>query len=142
MSKLKILLVDDDDVDYMNVKRAFRKNNIDHELEYKPNGLEGLEYLRSVKNSDELPHVILLDINMPKMNGHEFLKELRSDDKLKHIVVYVLTTSSQNSDISKAYSQQVSGYLVKPLDFTEFKTTVKKLSDLWNVQKFPFGNHG
>ncbi len=137
MSKLKVLLVDDDEVDYMNVKRAFKKNNLEHVLEYQPNGLDAINYLKSVEKRSNLPQVVLLDINMPKMNGHEFLEELRSNDKLKHIVVYVLTTSSQNSDIDKAYKNQVSGYLVKPLDFDEFKSTVKRLDDLWEVQKFP-----
>ena len=137
MEKLKVLLVDDDEVDYMNVKRAFKKNKLEHTLEYQVNGLEAINYLKSVEKATDLPQVILLDINMPKMNGHEFLVELRKEEKLKHIVVYVLTTSSQNTDIDKAYQQQVSGYLVKPLDFEEFKMTVKKLDDLWEVQKFP-----
>lgn len=137
MDKLKVLLVDDDEVDYMNVKRAFKKNKLEHSLDYQPNGLDAITYLKSVEKTSDLPQVILLDINMPKMNGHEFLEQLRGEDKLKHIVVYVLTTSSQNSDIDKAYQQQVSGYLVKPLDFDEFKSTVKKLDDLWEVQKFP-----
>lgn len=138
MSKLKVLLVDDDDVDYMNVKRAFKKNNLDHDLEYKANGVEALESLSSIKHPDELPQIILLDINMPKMNGHEFLAELRANEQLCHLVVYVLTTSSQSSDINKAYNKQVAGYLVKPLDFAEFKMMVKKLDEVWAVQKFPF----
>ncbi len=137
MDKIKVMLVDDDEVDFMNVKRAFKKNNLEHTLEYQPNGLDAIKYLKSVENSVDLPQVVLLDINMPKMNGHEFLAELRADDSLKHIVVYVLTTSSQNSDIDKAYQKQVSGYFVKPLDFEEFKSTVKKLDELWVVQKFP-----
>lgn len=137
MDKLKVLLVDDDEVDYMNVKRAFKKNKLEHILDYQANGLDAITHLKSVDKTSELPQVILLDINMPKMNGHEFLAELRADERLKHIVVYVLTTSSQNSDIDKAYRKQVSGYLVKPLDFEEFKVTVKKLDDLWEVQKFP-----
>lgn len=136
MDKIKVLLVDDDEVDYMNVKRAFKKNNLNHNLEYQANGLDAINYLKGVSNAEDLPQVILLDINMPKMNGHEFLEELRADDKLKHIVVYVLTTSSQNTDIDKAYNKQVSGYLVKPLDFDEFKGTIKKLDDLWTIQKF------
>jgi CheY-like chemotaxis protein len=136
MDKIKVLLVDDDEVDYMNVKRAFKKNALNHSLEYRANGLDAINYLKEIVNAEDLPQVILLDINMPKMNGHEFLEELRKDDRLKHIVVYVLTTSSQNSDIDKAYDKQVSGYLVKPLDFDEFKGTIKKLDDLWTIQKF------
>lgn len=137
MDKIKVLLVDDDEVDFMNVKRAFKKNQLEHILTYQPNGLDAINHLKSIEKAMDLPQVVLLDINMPKMNGHEFLKELRADDRLKHIVVYVLTTSSQDSDIDKAYQRQVSGYFVKPLDFDEFKSTVKKLDDLWVVQKFP-----
>ena len=137
MNKLKVLLVDDDEVDFMNVKRAFKKNQLIHELLYKHNGLAAIEFLRGIEDFTELPNVIILDINMPQMNGHEFLDELRSDDRLKHIVVYVLTTSSQDSDVSKAYDRQISGYLLKPLDFDEFRETINKLDGLWAIQKFP-----
>lgn len=137
MDKLRVLLIDDDEVDYMNVRRAFKKNNLKHVLDYQPNGLEGISYLKTIENLSELPQVILLDINMPKMNGHEFLQELRSNERLRHIVVYVLTTSAQKSDVDLAYSKNVSGYFVKPLEFDDFKTTVKKLDDIWSVQVFP-----
>lgn len=140
MSKLKILLVDDDEIDYMNLKRAFKKNDLHHDLLYKQNGQEAIDFLEEVKVKSELPQVIILDINMPKMNGHEFLNELRSNEELKHIVVYVLTTSAQDSDIELAYSNQVSGYLVKPLEFTEFKDTISKLNELWKIQKFYTSN--
>jgi CheY-like chemotaxis protein len=140
MKKIKVLLVDDDEVDYMNVKRAFKKNQLIHELQYKHNGLVAIEYLREVKDFSELPNVIILDINMPQMNGHEFLDEIRQDDRLKHIVVYILTTSSQDADVSKAYTKQVSGYLLKPLDFDEFRETINKLDGLWGIQKFSNGN--
>lgn len=137
MDKLRVLLIDDDEVDYMNVRRAFKKNNLKHVLDYQPNGLDGINYLKAIENTSELPQVILLDINMPKMNGHEFLQELRSIERLRHIVVYVLTTSAQKLDVDLAYNKNVSGYFVKPLEFEDFKTTVKKLDDIWSVQVFP-----
>ena len=137
MEKIKVMLVDDEEVDFINVKRAFKKNNLDHTLEYQSNGLDAIKHLRSIQNPIDLPQVVLLDINMPKMNGHEFLTEVRADTRLKHIVVYVLTTSSQNRDIDKAYQNQVSGYFIKPLDYEEFKLIVKKLDELWKVQRFP-----
>lgn len=137
MDKLRVLLIDDDEVDYMNVRRAFKKNNLRHVLSYKPNGLDAINYLKSIDDAVDLPQVILLDINMPKMNGHEFLKELRSEDKLRHILVYVLTTSAQKTDVDLAYNKNVSGYFVKPLEFDEFKTTIKKLDEIWAVQIFP-----
>lgn len=136
MSRLKILLVDDDEIDYMNVKRAFKKNQLNHELLYKQNGLDAIEYLKEIESQSDLPQVIILDINMPQMNGHEFLHELRSIEKLKHIVVYMLTTSSHDYDVNLAYQKQVAGYLLKPLSFDEFKETINKLNNLWENQKF------
>ena len=89
---LSIMLVEDDEVDIMNVKRAFKKNNITNPIMVARNGLEALDML--TKPGIALPKVIILDINMPRMNGIEFLKEIRKDEKLKMISVFVMTTSN------------------------------------------------
>lgn len=91
-----MLLVEDDEVDIMNVQREFKKNSIENPLFIARNGLEALELLRTEKVP--FPHIIILDINMPKMNGIEFLKELRADDELKRASVFVMTTSNEDSD--------------------------------------------
>ncbi|WP_066833221.1 response regulator [Rufibacter ruber] len=130
-----ILLVEDDEVDIMNVQRAFKKNNINNPLYIANNGLEALEMLRS----DALPQtpIIILDINMPKMNGIEFLQELRKDPALNHISVFVMTTSNEDSDKFNAYNLNVAGYILKPLSFEKFITAVGTLDRYWKLCERP-----
>lgn len=132
MEKLvNILLVEDDEVDVMNVKRAFTKNNIKNELFVAGNGVEALDMLRST--IIPLPRIIILDINMPKMNGIEFLKILRDDESLKNISVFVMTTSNEDSDKINAYNLNVAGYILKPLSFEKFITSVATLNNFWSL---------
>jgi CheY-like chemotaxis protein len=128
---VKILLVEDDEVDVMNVKRAFSKNNIKNELFVAGNGVEALEMLNSV--IVPLPKIIILDINMPKMNGIEFLKIIRQDEKLKNISVFVMTTSNEDSDKINAYNLNVAGYILKPLSFEKFISSVATLKNFWQL---------
>ena len=132
MQKLvNILLVEDDEVDVMNVKRAFLKNNIKNDLYVAGNGVEALEMLRG--SIVPLPRIIILDINMPKMNGIEFLKELRMDENLKNISVFVMTTSNEDSDKINAYNLNVAGYILKPLSFEKFISSVATLKNFWSL---------
>ena len=128
---VNILLVEDDEVDVMNVKRAFTKNNIKNELFVAGNGVEALDMLRS--SIVPLPRIIILDINMPKMNGIEFLKVLREDENLKNISVFVMTTSNEDSDKINAYNLNVAGYILKPLSFEKFITSVATLKNFWSL---------
>ena len=128
---VNILLVEDDEVDVMNVKRAFSKNNIKNDLFVAGNGVEALEMLRNA--IVPLPRIIILDINMPKMNGIEFLKELREDENLKNISVFVMTTSNEDSDKINAYNLNVAGYILKPLSFEKFIASVATLKDFWSL---------
>jgi CheY-like chemotaxis protein len=128
---VNILLVEDDEVDVMNVKRAFTKNNIQNELFVAGNGVEALDMLRS--SIVPLPRIIILDINMPKMNGIEFLKVLREDESLKNISVFVMTTSNEDSDKINAYNLNVAGYILKPLSFEKFITSVATLKNFWSL---------
>lgn len=128
---VNILLVEDDEVDVMNVKRAFSKNNIKNPLFVAGNGVEALEMLNSV--IIPLPRIIILDINMPKMNGIEFLKALREDEKLKNISVFVMTTSNEDSDKIDAYNLNVAGYILKPLSFEKFISSVATLKNFWQL---------
>lgn len=132
---IQVLLVEDDEVDVMNVKRAFKKNEIDNPILEATNGLEALEILRNPEILPK-PKIILLDINMPKMNGIEFLKELRADDKLRSISVFVMTTSNDDSDKFDAYNLNVAGYILKPLSFDNFVTAVKNLKEYWSIIEF------
>jgi CheY-like chemotaxis protein len=128
---VNILLVEDDEVDVMNVKRAFAKNNIKNELFVAGNGVEALEMLNSA--IVPLPKIIILDINMPKMNGIEFLKIMRADDKFKNISVFVMTTSNEDSDKINAYNLNVAGYILKPLSFEKFLSSVATLKNFWQL---------
>lgn len=128
---VNILLVEDDEVDVMNVKRAFSKNNIKNPLFVAGNGVEALEMLED--KIIPLPKIIILDINMPKMNGIEFLKVLRENERLKNISVFVMTTSNEDSDKIKAYNLNVAGYILKPLSFEKFLVSVSTLNNFWQL---------
>ena len=134
--RLNILLVEDDELDVMNVQRAFKKNNVINPLHTAGNGLEALEMLRG----DGIPkdrRLILLDLNMPKMGGIEFLKELRADPELRHISVVVLTTSDEERDKVKAYDLNVAGYIPKPVTLAAFVEIMAALNKYWSVNELP-----
>ena len=128
---VNILLVEDDEVDIMNVQRAFKKNNITNPLYIAHNGLEALDMLRN--KIVPVPQIIILDINMPQMNGIEFLQELRNDENLKHLSVFVMTTSNEDSDKLNAYNLNVAGYILKPLSFEKFIASVATLNSYWKL---------
>ena len=135
-----ILLVEDDEVDVMNVQRAFKKNNINNPLYIANNGLEALVMLRGNGNPPSVPpeqRIILLDLNMPKMNGIEFLRELRADHKLRLIPVIVLTTSNEDRDKVEAYNLNVAGYILKPVTFSSFVEAVATLNKYWTLSEIP-----
>ncbi|MFE4107308.1 response regulator [Almyronema epifaneia] len=138
---INILLVEDDEVDVMNVKRAFRKNNIVNPLYIAGNGLEALEMLQgSEKQSPLIPserRLILLDLNMPKMGGIEFLQNLRADPQLCLTPVIVLTTSNQDQDRVEAYKLNVAGYLLKPVTFLNFAEVMATLNKYWTLCEMP-----
>ena len=137
---INILLVEDDDVDVMNVQRSFKKNNIINPLTTAGNGLEALDILRGRSPEHDFPpdrRIILLDLNMPKMNGIEFLKELRADPELHSIPVIVLTTSDEERDKVEAYRLNVAGYIVKPVTLASFVETVAALNKYWTLSELP-----
>jgi CheY-like chemotaxis protein len=137
---INILLVEDDEVDVMNVRRAFKKGHITNPLYVAGNGIEALEMLRGEGDGDKVPaqrRLILLDLNMPKMNGIEFLTELRADPNLKPIPVVVLTTSSEDRDRVNAYDLNVAGYLLKPVTFGTFVETMTTLNQYWTLCEMP-----
>jgi CheY-like chemotaxis protein len=135
-SLLNILLVEDDEVDVMNVRRAFRRNNIGNPLFVAGNGVEALEKLRNGEVPAER-RLILLDLNMPRMNGIEFLAELRRDPALAATPVVVLTTSNNDRDKVQAYDLNVAGYLVKPVTFAEFAELMATLNKYWALVEMP-----
>lgn len=133
---LHILLVEDDQVDQMNVKRAFERNKIMNPLYIAENGVEALAMLRDGRVPDER-RLILLDLNMPMMNGIEFLKTLRADEKLSATPVVVLTTSNDEQDKVQAYNLNVAGYLLKPVTFSNFVELTAALNKYWTLVEMP-----
>lgn len=133
---LNILLVEDDEVDVMNVRRAFQKNNIANPLFVAGDGEEALARLRG----GEVPsgrRIVLLDLNMPRMNGIEFLRELRADPELGRTTVVVLTTSNDERDKIEAYNLNVAGYLLKPVTFSNFCEVMATLNKYWTLVEMP-----
>jgi CheY-like chemotaxis protein len=133
---LNILLVDDDEVDVMTVKRAFSKANITNKVYVATDGIEALELLRS----DGIPpsrRLVLLDLNMPRMNGIELLREIRTDPALQAITVIVLTTSNEDRDRVEAYQLNVAGYLLKPVTFHAFVEVMSTLNKYWTLMEMP-----
>ncbi|MFY9226596.1 MAG: response regulator [Blastocatellia bacterium] len=134
--RLSILLVEDDDVDVMNIQRAFKKNNVANPLYIAGNGLIALSMLRGENGKEKIsptPRIILLDINMPQMGGIEFLRELRLDPILRSISVFVLTTSNDDRDKIAAYDLNVAGYILKPVSFDSFVKAVGTLDAYWEI---------
>lgn len=107
-----VLLIDDNEVDVMGVRRAFKKINFDKKIVVATDGIEGLAALRRATDVQK-PYLILLDLNMPRMNGIEFLRELRSDANLSKAIVFVLTTSNARDDKVQAFEHNIAGYIVK-----------------------------
>lgn len=118
MKTPNILLIEDDELDTISVERSLKKLEIEYTLHTAYNGLEALQLLQNTETPLN-PDVILLDINMPKMNGIEFLKILRRDEKLKELKVFVMTTSSEGTDRTAAEKLGISGYIIKPLNYTD-----------------------
>ena len=115
MEKHTILLVEDDELDVISVERSLKKIESEYNLYTAYNGIEALDILKKM-NANALPDVILLDLNMPKMNGIEFLRIIRTDGLLKDIKVFVMTTSSESSERAEAEELGISGYIIKPLN--------------------------
>jgi len=130
-----VLLVEDDTIDAMTVRRAFRDLKLANPLAHAVNGEEALAYLRNETNSR--PCLILLDLNMPKMNGIEFLEIAKVDQALRRIPVVVLTTSSEERDVVDSFRLSVAGYVIKPVDYHNFVDAVRTINLYWTLSELP-----
>lgn len=135
-----ILLVEDDYLDILTVERAFKRVNANHKLFVANDGKQALAMLRGegTEKITPKPSIIMLDINLPKMNGLEFLSELRKDEELKDIKVFITTTSDHETDRDLSKSLGISGYIVKPVNFSNPTSSIDNfnlLIDLLNLKK-------
>lgn len=131
---VNILVAEDDEVDVMNIKRAFKKNNMKNKVFFAKNGVEAWEMLTATNEEKRIipsPKVLLLDINMPKMNGLELLQKIRDDENLKSLAVFMLTTSNDENDKYAAQNLNVAGYIVKPVNFEKFVQAMATLNNYW-----------
>ncbi len=134
-SNKPILLVEDDRVDAMTIKRALKDLKVTNRLDIVGNGEEALVFLRDAKN--EKPGIILLDLNMPRMNGIEFLKIAKQDEALKRIPVVVLTTSREEQDKVDSFNLSIAGYMIKPVDYLQFVEVVRTIDLYWTLSELP-----
>lgn len=130
-----ILLVEDDAVDAMTVKRALKDINVTNKLIVRGNGEEALTYLRDPANPP--PCIILLDLNMPKMNGIEFLRIAKNDAHFRSIPVVVLTTSKDEQDLFETFNLSVAGYMLKPVEYPHFVEVVRNINLYWTLSELP-----
>ena len=134
-SSKSILLVEDDKVDAMTVKRALKEIKVANRLDITNNGEEALAFLKNPEN--DTPGIILLDLNMPRMNGIEFLEIIKKENDLKRIPVVVLTTSKEDQDKVDSFNLGVSGYMIKPVDYKKFVEVVKTINLYWTLSELP-----
>jgi len=132
-----ILLVEDDNIDAMTVERVLKDLKVSNPLVRTNNGEEALDYLRNEGN--QKPCLILLDLNMPKMNGIELLKVVKADGVLRNIPVIVLTTSDEQRDIVESFNLSVAGYMLKSADYKRFVDTIRTINLYWTLSELPNG---
>jgi CheY-like chemotaxis protein len=133
-----ILVVDDDRVDTMAVRRSFRELNITNPIIAARDGVEALDHLRGENGRDKIPWpLVLLDLNMPRMGGLEFLDEIRQDPRLRQTLIFVMTTSSAIEDRKRAYAKNVAGYILKYRAGNSFQEAIAMLEYYWRMIEFP-----
>jgi len=129
---MKILFIEDDTIETMKLERTISKNQLKHHITEAKNGEEALAILKS---GDRLPDIILLDLNMPRMNGTEFLRILKKDERLKYLPIIVLTTSENRTDLLECYRIGIAGYIIKPLKYEDYELKLKKILAYWEINE-------
>ncbi len=140
MNPIEVLLVEDSEADAMMVEETLLDSKLKMNLNVVPDGVEALLYLRreGKYQSQPVPDLIILDLNLPKKDGREVLAEIKEDEQLKQIPVVVLTTSSAEEDIVKSYKLHANCYITKPLDFDQFAKIVASIENFWfTIAKLP-----
>jgi len=131
-NKLKVLLIEDNLIEIMKMKRTISLLKLDHTIQEAKNGEEALEVLEDRSN---LPDLILLDLNMPKMSGIEFLNILKNTDDFKHIPTVILTTSDNQKDLFECYRIGISGYILKPLKYDDYVKKIESVLTYWSTNE-------
>jgi CheY-like chemotaxis protein len=127
---LKVLLIEDNLIEIMKMKRTISLLKLEHTMQEAKNGEEALEIL---EDKSKFPDIILLDLNMPKMSGIEFLTIIKDSDELKHIPIIILTTSDNQKDLLECYRIGISGYVLKPLKYDDYVKKIETVLNYWSV---------
>lgn len=130
--KLNILLIEDDAIEIMKLHRTLSSRGMNHTIVEANNGVEALEILQK---KEALPDIILLDLNMPKINGIEFLSILKADDVLKYLPTIILTTSNNHKDVLECYRIGIAGYVIKPLKYEDYVEKIYKTLSYWSMNE-------
>jgi CheY-like chemotaxis protein len=136
---LNILLVEDDDGDAKALQRAFQKAKIANKIVRAADGLEALDMLKGTNGREKMlsPYILLVDLNMPRMNGIQLVQALRKENDLRHCIVFILTTSKRDQDKAAAYDLNVAGYIVKATAGQDFLNLVSLVDCYWRIVEMP-----
>lgn len=129
---MNILFIEDDNIETMKLQRTVSKLETKHNITEAKNGEEALNFLKS---DSDLPDIIFLDLNMPKMSGIEFLQILKADDVMKYLPTIILTTSENRADLLECYKIGIAGYILKPLKYEDYASKITKVLDYWEVNE-------
>jgi len=138
MSGINILLIEDNEGDILLTREAFEESKIVNKIMSIRDGKAAINFFEAATKKAEIPHLVLLDINLPKISGHEVLEYIKNSEKYKTIPVIMLTTSSSEKDIIKSYKNHVNCYITKPIDVSDFMKAISKIEDFWiNIVSIP-----
>ena len=128
---MNVLFIEDDMIESMKLQRAISKFQSKHKIIEAKNGEEALDIL----HAGQLPDIILLDLNMPRMSGTEFLSIIKKDERFKYLPTIILTTSENRVDLLKSFEIGIAGYIIKPLKYEDYESKLKKVFDYWEISE-------
>jgi len=138
MKGINILLVEDNEGDILLTREAFEESKIVNYITLIRDGKEAIKYFENITDKSDIPNLVLLDINLPKVSGHEVLIYIKSHEKYKAIPIIMLTTSSSEKDIKQSYKNYVNCYITKPIEVADFMMAIAKIEDFWiNIVSIP-----
>ncbi len=138
MKSIAILLVEDNEGDILLTTEALEECKIINTITIKRDGRAAIDYFEAIEDSESIPDIVLLDINLPKVSGQEVLIYLKNHDRFKQVPVIMLTTSSAEKDIFTSYKNHVNCYITKPVDIADFVKAISKIEDFWiNIVTIP-----
>jgi CheY-like chemotaxis protein len=138
MKSINILLIEDNEGDILLTTEAFEESKIVNNITVIMDGKAAIVFFENLHTKEDIPDLVLLDVNLPKISGHEVLVYIKNNDKFKSIPVIMLTTSSSDRDISVSYKNHVNCFITKPVDVTDFMKAMAKIEDFWiNIVSIP-----